>query len=163
MLTYCLSRPSHLIDDSDQEKLVRTIIQQKGLSKKVTPKQVLASISRIKNEATTDAEREAAWGHDLLMRDLYMLYEQHKAAAHCFDFDDLLLQALALFQKNELFKQAFQNHVKHVLVDEYQDTNKVQHALLKAMTLKENRSLLLIPYVWWAMKISRSIHGVVRR
>ena len=81
------------------------------------------------------AEREALWGLDYLMRDLYLLYEQQKTAAHCFDFDDLLLQALALFQKNELFKKAFQNHVRHILVDEYQDTNKVQHALLKAMRL----------------------------
>lgn len=132
-----------LIDDTDQEKLVRSLITQKGLSKKVTPKQVLSFISRVKNEATSDIEREAAWGHDLLMRDLYLLYEQHKAAAHCFDFDDLLLQALALFQKNELFKKVFQNHVKHVLIDEYQDTNKVQHALLKAMTLNDAEDFAL--------------------
>ncbi len=132
-----------LIDDSDQEKLVRTLIQQKGLSKKVTPKQVLAFISQVKNESTNDIEREAAWGHDLLMRDLYLLYEQHKTAAHCFDFDDLLIQTLALFQKNELFKQVFQNHVKHVLIDEYQDTNKVQHALLKAMTKNDEQEFAL--------------------
>ena len=121
-----------LIDESDQEEARSRPHQQKGLSKKVTPKQILSFISRIKNEATTDIEREAAWGHDLLMSDLYLLYEQHKTAAHCFDFDDFLLQALALFEKNELFKKVFQNHVRHVLVDEYQDTNKVQHALLKA-------------------------------
>ncbi len=132
-----------LIDESDQEKVVKTLIQQKGLSKKVTPKQVLSSISRIKNEATNDREREAVWGHDLLMRDLYLLYEQHKAAAHCFDFDDLLLQGLALFEKNSLFKKVFQEHVKHILVDEYQDTNKVQHALLTAMTKNEEKEFAL--------------------
>ena len=132
-----------LIDDTDQEKLVKKLINEKGLSKKVTSKQVLAFISRIKNETTTDAEREAAWGHDHIMRDMYLLYEKHKAAAQCFDFDDLLLQALVLFQKNELFKQVFQNYVKHVLVDEYQDTNKVQHALLKAMTKNDNGDFAL--------------------
>lgn len=132
-----------LIDEDDQEKLVRGIIQQKGLSKKVTPKQVLASISRIKNETTNAAEREAAWGHDLLMRDLYHAYEQQKNAAQCFDFDDLLLQALALFKQHASFKQVFQNQVRHVLVDEYQDTNKVQHALLTAMTKRDNNEFAL--------------------
>ncbi len=127
-----------LMDDRDQDKLVRTIIQEKGLSKKVTPRQILSFISRIKNEATNDAEREAAWGHDLLMRDIYHLYEKLKTSAHCLDFDDLLLHTLTLFRKNDLFKQAFQQHVRHILIDEYQDTNKVQHALLKAMTQQEN-------------------------
>ena len=131
-----------LIDESDQEKLVKTIILQKNLAKKVTPKQVLAFISRIKNETTTQAEREEAWGHDHLMRDLYLLYEQQKAAAHCYDFDDLLLQALALFEKHELFKKSFQLNVRHVLVDEYQDTNRVQHALLKAMTIADKQFAL---------------------
>ncbi len=132
-----------LLDDSDQEKLVRSIITQKNLSKKVTPKQVLSFISKIKNEATTDAEREALFGHDFLLRELYELYEKAKAAARCLDFDDLLLKALELFQKSTTFKQVYQQHVKHVLVDEYQDTNKVQHALLKAMTKNDENEFAL--------------------
>ncbi len=132
-----------LIDESDQEKIVRTIIQQKGLSKRVTPKQVLSAISRGKNEAINQAEREELWGQDLLLKEICLLYEQHKTAAHCLDFDDLLLETLTLFQKHPLFKKIFQDQVKHVLVDEYQDTNKVQHALLKEMTQDDSRSFIL--------------------
>ncbi len=132
-----------LIDDSDQEKIVRTIIQQKGLSKRVTPKQVLSAISRGKNEAINQAEREALWGQDLLLKELCLLYEQHKTAAHCLDFDDLLIETLTLFQKNPTFKHIFQENVKHILVDEYQDTNKVQHALLKEMAQDSSKTFTL--------------------
>lgn len=123
-----------LMDESDQEKLARDLITEKGLTKKLRPGQLVAFISKLKNEATNDQERAAIWGDDLLYRDLYFLYEARKSAAHCLDFDDLLLHTLDLFKKHELFKKIFQENVKHVLVDEYQDTNKVQHALLKEMT-----------------------------
>jgi len=122
-----------LMDEADQEKVARDLITEKGLTKKLRPNQLIAFISKLKNEATTDQERAEIWGDDLLYRDLYFLYEERKTAAHCLDFDDLLLHALNLFKKHELFKKVFQENVKHILVDEYQDTNKVQHALLKEM------------------------------
>lgn len=123
-----------LMDEQDQEKIARQIILQKGLTKRLQPRQLLSYISRIKNEATNDWEREALWGTDALYKELFFLYEDQKTKAHCLDFDDLILQTLTLFRKNEIFSNAFQKNTKHVLVDEYQDTNKVQHALLKAMT-----------------------------
>jgi DNA helicase II / ATP-dependent DNA helicase PcrA len=122
-----------LLDTSDQEKIIRSLLTKYNLQKKVALKQVLSFISRIKNEATNAFERESAYGKDTILRDLYLMYEQEKRAAHCLDFDDLLTYTLALFQNNALFKQKFQENIKHILVDEYQDTNRVQHALLKAM------------------------------
>ncbi len=126
-----------LMDQQDQEKLARQLITEKGLTKKLRPRQLTSFVSRIKNEATNEKERAKLWGDDLLYRDLFYLYEERKTAAHCLDFDDLLLHTLDLFRKNDLFKKVFQEHVKHVLVDEYQDTNVVQHALLKEMTKDE--------------------------
>ena len=123
-----------LMDEADQEKLARDLIAEKGLTKKLRPGQLVAFVSKLKNEATDDQERAKLWGDDLFYRDLYYLYEARKTAAHCLDFDDLLVHTLELFKKNEIFKKVFQEHVRHVLVDEYQDTNKVQHALLKELT-----------------------------
>ncbi len=123
-----------LMDEADQEKLARDLITEKGLTKKLRPGQLVAFVSKLKNEATDDQERAKLWGDDLFYRDLYYLYEARKTAAHCLDFDDLLVHTLELFKKNEIFKKVFQEHVRHVLVDEYQDTNKVQHALLKELT-----------------------------
>jgi DNA helicase-2/ATP-dependent DNA helicase PcrA len=65
------------------------------------------------------------------------LYEREKKLAHCFDFDDLLLETLKLFRTNNIFKEQFQARVRHILIDEYQDTNHVQHALLKAIALRD--------------------------
>ncbi len=123
-----------LMDEQDAEKLAKQIITEKNLVKKLKPRQLKAFVSRVKNEATTEKEREALWADDLIYRDLFYLYEERKMAARCLDFDDLLLHTLELFRKNDLFRKVFQEHVKHILVDEYQDTNKVQHALLKLMT-----------------------------
>lgn len=124
-----------LMDDSDQEKIIRALLTKFDLTKKITPKKVLSFISRIKNEATNAQERMALYEQDMLMRDLYLAYEHEKAQSHCLDFDDLLIKTVELFDQYPHFKEQFQNSVRHLLVDEYQDTNKVQHALLKKMAL----------------------------
>lgn len=123
-----------LIDSDDQEKIVRGLLTKTGMNKKIAPKQVLSFISRVKNDALNAIEREELYSQDRILRDLYFAYENEKNNAHCLDFDDLLTYTLALFEKNPHFKQSFQQHIRHVLVDEYQDTNRVQHALLKAIT-----------------------------
>ncbi|MBA3954025.1 UvrD-helicase domain-containing protein [Candidatus Dependentiae bacterium] len=123
-----------LIDSDDQEKIVRALLTKNGLNKKIAPKQVISFISRVKNDALNAVEREELYSQDRIFRDLYFAYENEKNIAHCLDFDDLLTYTLALFEKSPNFKQAFQQNIRHVLVDEYQDTNRVQHALLKAIT-----------------------------
>ncbi len=132
-----------LLDDSDQEKLLKNLIAKYSLAKNVSLKTVKSYISRLKNEAITTHEREELYGHNQLLRDLYFAYEQEKTNAHCLDFDDLLSKTLELFTNNPSVKQRFQQKVRHVLVDEYQDTNRVQHALLKAMTCEDKNSFAL--------------------
>lgn len=93
-----------------------------------------------------------------LFKDIYFEYETEKAKAHSFDFDDLLLTVLQIFlgkiptttggiiapagvknlSKN-IFKEKFQSRIRHILVDEYQDTNAVQHELLKEMALDDSK------------------------
>ncbi len=132
-----------LLDESDQEKLIRGILHKYSFTKRIAPKQVISFISRIKNEAVTHDERQELYSYDPLLRDLYFAYEQQKTAAHCLDFDDLLTHTLQLFEKHPTFKAAFQRQVRHVLVDEYQDTNRVQHALLKALVQNEQQEFAL--------------------
>lgn len=132
-----------LIDDSDQEKIIRSILSKNNLTKKVSVKQALSFISKIKNEAVTNQEKQEILMQNKILRDIYVMYEQEKHSAHCLDFDDLLLNTLTLFEQNSYFKHIFQKNVRHILIDEYQDTNKVQHALLKAMTKDENDDFAL--------------------
>ena len=68
-----------------------------------------------------------------LFEQLYAAYEKEKKVNKVIDFDDLLLEVNTLFANNIWFKEQFQANIRHILVDEYQDTNHVQHTLLKHM------------------------------
>lgn len=131
-----------VIDDNDQEKLLRSLINRHGLSKKITPKHLASLIGRIKNESVTGMV-DFSVINEFMVRELCLLYEREKALAHCLDFDDLLLETLKIFRTNKSFKSIFQTRVRHLLIDEYQDTNHVQHALLKAMALDSNHNFAL--------------------
>lgn len=122
-----------ILDSDDQKTLIQKIITANGLQKKITAKSVTYAISNLKNASLNGTVNPALIG-DQLTREIFVLYEQEKQRAHCFDFDDLLLETLLLFKKNPGLVQHYQATIRHVLVDEYQDTNHVQHALLKAMT-----------------------------
>lgn len=122
-----------ILDDEDQEKLVRGLIARYGLQKSITVKSIMSTISQMKNSLY-------GMQADPIMQQMYDAYEREKKVSNAFDFDDLLLEVLRLFRTQPPFKQQFQERVRHLLVDEYQDTNEVQHALLKEMTLRSDGS-----------------------
>jgi DNA helicase-2/ATP-dependent DNA helicase PcrA len=118
-----------ILDDDDQKKILADIIKHNNLNKKITPDQLSFQISTLKNNL---ALGNAAFDFEnKILQELYVAYEAQRKASKCFDFDDLIIETLKLFKNNKSFKQAFQNAIKHVLVDEYQDTSAIQHALLK--------------------------------
>ncbi|HVW99515.1 MAG TPA: UvrD-helicase domain-containing protein [Candidatus Babeliaceae bacterium] len=133
--SYLHKRPNFsIMDEDDQEKIIRSLIQKYGLQKKVTPRTILSAISRLKN-GSCDGRVNLSGISDPIMVQMYSSYEAEKAKANCFDFDDLLLETLILFKNNPDFRSRYQEQIRHLLVDEYQDTNKVQHALLSAVSL----------------------------
>lgn len=130
-----------ILDADDQQKLIASILKHSGGQKTITPKQALYQISHIKNNLIhTSADALFSEQHPQL-QELYHAYEQEKAASKCLDFDDLLLQGLKLFNK-KAFVDTYHERVKHILVDEYQDTNVVQHALLKKMALSKKTCIV---------------------
>jgi len=148
--SYCvrmLKRNQHLLetpfisilDEDDQHKIINGIVQRHDLSKRVTVKQIAYQISQIKNRTVSPEEINETIRHDQLLTQIYCAYEAEKRASKCLDFDDLLLQTLALLKRNTSVLETFREQVKHILVDEYQDTNVVQHALLKHMTLRNKK------------------------
>lgn len=124
-----------VFDGDDQKELIKKIISRHGLEKYFTPTQAVYQISLLKNAGEEQAFDGQNYQLQQRLRDMYVAYEEEKAQAHCFDFDDLLLITRNLFKKNALFKEEFQRKVRHILVDEYQDTNRIQHDLLKEMAL----------------------------
>ncbi len=123
-----------ILDADDQQKIVNGIIQRHGLNKQVTPKNIAYQISHIKNHGQDPELLESLYAANPLLQSIYLAYEQEKKASKCLDFDDLMLEVLKLFRSNKDFKKEMLETVRHILVDEYQDTNVVQHELLKHMS-----------------------------
>lgn len=120
-----------IIDADDQEKIIKGILQRAQLPKQITAKQLLSQFSQLKN-ADSPHTQQALFMHYPKLEELYYAYEKEKKESRCLDFDDLLHHGLKLFN-NEKFREDMQHLVRHLLIDEYQDTNVIQHAFLKAL------------------------------
>jgi DNA helicase-2/ATP-dependent DNA helicase PcrA len=123
-------------DDTDSRRLIELIVAEMGLdTKRLPPRQIAAVIGQAKAElidaaAFADA---AAGGPDPFRRriaEVYAEYQRRLLAANAMDFDDLLLVAVQVLQRCEDVRTAYQQRFRHVLVDEYQDTNKAQNELV---------------------------------
>ena len=120
-----------ILDADDQKKLVAGILRRNNLHKQFNARNVMYAISGLKNQNIDPTSAAAKQMMHPLIYDVYVAYEKEKVASKCYDFDDLLVNTVHLFAQHPEFKQQHQDTVRHVLVDEYQDTNVVQHELLK--------------------------------
>lgn len=131
-----------IMDSSDQQKLIQSILKKHELEKRVNLKQILYTISSYKNRNALGTNFDDADSASIYrFTEIYNAYEQEKKLSKCLDFDDLLVYTLRLFQENKEFKARFQSIVRHILVDEYQDTNTIQNELLRHMALDSNQKL----------------------
>lgn len=131
-----------ILDGDDQLSIVKKIIKHNNLEKQLNASNVLSQISNIKNKMAFNKE-ELNLIHPLV-REIFLTYEKEKANSSSFDFDDLMLQVVHIFKTNKEFRAQFQTKIRHILVDEYQDTNLVQHTLLQLMALKKDERKLAI-------------------
>ncbi len=131
-----------IIDADDQQKIIKGILQRNNIGSPTAVKSLLYQISALKNAHSNPQAADDWHMHDQQLQQVYQAYEREKLASKCLDFDDLLHYGLRLFSDNG-FKKQFQETVRHLLVDEYQDTNVIQHELLKAMALGQKRSCIL--------------------
>ena len=132
-----------IYDANDSKSLIKSIIKEMDLDdKRYKPSSVAAIISNAKNELI-DAEeyyddhveyrRESDAGRPRL-RDIYRIYAQRCRGANAMDFDDILLFTYRLFKNHPDILQKYQQRFQYVLVDEYQDTNYVQHMIVGQLT-----------------------------
>jgi len=124
-----------ILDMDDAHMIIEQIIKRNGLHKKISAKNVQHQISLYKNQLHPPSDSTR---FDPFFMQMYAAYEQEKRMSKCIDFDDLLLYTLQLFKKNESFGTQFRQKIRHILVDEYQDTNTTQHDLLKCMSRHKN-------------------------
>lgn len=136
--THFLEHPSFsILDSDDQQHLLTTIIKRSGLEKRISATNLIHHISIMKN-TIGPAQNNSSLSTSLISQ-LMHEYEREKKASKCFDFDDLLLEVVKLFGKYPEFKTRHQENIRHILVDEYQDTNVTQHELLKSMALDQKK------------------------
>lgn len=129
--------PFSIMDSDDQEALLKRLLKGHGLDKQISSTQLLHTISQFKNKQESADE----FFVQPVLKELYAAYEKEKKNAHLCDFDDLLVHVLNALEKNPTFKAQMQMNIRHILVDEYQDTNHTQHSLLKALALNNENKL----------------------
>ncbi len=134
-----LTRDFTILDADDAQGLVKHFLRERGISdKNFQPRAVASAISRAKCDGI-DAEHFAAkaQGHFALsIAPVYRDYERRLGSSNTVDFDDLLLLSLRVLNEKEEVRDKYQRQFQHVLVDEYQDTNRIQYGLLKALSGK---------------------------
>ncbi|MCC8189382.1 MAG: UvrD-helicase domain-containing protein, partial [Planctomycetes bacterium] len=123
-----------ILDQGDQESLVKQAMKRLGVDDKAyRPASLLAAISRAKSEFVAPGEMPTATPRDAIIYDVYTEYERDLRQMNALDFDDLLVQAANLLARNPELLAKYRLRFPYILVDEYQDTNRAQYRLLKAL------------------------------
>lgn len=124
-------------DPTDQKTVVKNIIKELGLDpKKFKPAYFLGAISKCKEQKISPAEYQLENGDDYKEKciyEVYFRYEKTLKKNNAMDFDDLLLNAVRLFEKDEAVLLEYQNRFRYIMVDEYQDTNMLQYQFVKML------------------------------
>ena len=127
-----------IFDESDVQSLIKDIIVNKlNLDdKKFEPRAVRFAISNAKNQGLTPQELEQEQNNfrGRVIANIYDCYLDRLAENNALDFDDLILMPVRLFRQNELVRGYWHKRFRHILVDEYQDTNRTQYDLIQMLT-----------------------------
>lgn len=131
-----------IYDTDDSQKVIKACIKDLGLDEKqVVPRVVRNAISAAKNRGEdvelfaskvehTDEKRAAA-------AKVFRMYEERLRTANALDFDDLLIKTVRLLRRSQETRDKYNERFKYILVDEYQDTNPLQLALITFLTEKQ--------------------------
>jgi DNA helicase II / ATP-dependent DNA helicase PcrA len=131
------TRQFSIYDEDDQQRLIKASIREVGLSEEFTsPRSVLSRISYAKNRGVTPQAlyEEAVDPSTEKLASVYDLYERKMRQANALDFDDLLLKTVALLDAAPEACDWYNRRFRYILVDEYQDTNRIQYRLIRQLT-----------------------------
>ncbi|MFD0630973.1 DNA helicase PcrA [Catenulispora yoronensis] len=131
-----------IYDTADSQRLMTMVLRDLEIDpKKHTPRSLLGQISKLKNElvdhdtfssrAETEAER--------MLAQVYRLYSDRLTSAKALDFDDIIMTTVHLLQAFPMVAEHYRRRFRHILVDEYQDTNHAQYQLVKELVGRHER------------------------
>ncbi len=124
-----------IFDSDDQERIVKGIIKEFNLNDKLyRAAAVHASISKAKNDLVGPEDYPLNTYRDEVVKRVYVEYQKRLVASNAVDFDDLLVYTAKLLEDNPSVREKYARRFTHVLVDEFQDTNMAQYALVKHLS-----------------------------
>jgi DNA helicase-2/ATP-dependent DNA helicase PcrA len=126
-----------IYDSADSLRLITIVAKELNLDAKRYPaRQFQAMISNAKNELLGPAEYASATTNqfETVVADVYAIYQKRLQSANAMDFDDLILKTVSVLQKFPEAKARFRSRFRHIMVDEYQDTNHAQYVLVRELT-----------------------------
>ncbi len=126
-----LPRNFTIYDEDDALRCVKEALRDLGLETKAS--HVRARISELKSQLVQPDDFRPSGMHERALEDVYGAYQEILRARSALDFDDLLAEAVRLFREDEDALARYRERFRHVLVDEYQDTNRAQYALIKLL------------------------------
>ncbi|GIF12371.1 DNA helicase PcrA [Actinoplanes teichomyceticus] len=130
-----------IYDADDSRRLMQMVARELDLDpKRYTARGLAAQVSNLKNELVDPEEFKgrANGPNERAVAEAYELYQRRLREAHALDFDDIIMATVHLFQSHPLVAQAYRRRFRHVLVDEYQDTNHAQYTLIRELVGRDD-------------------------
>ena len=128
-----------ILDTDDQKKLIRNIVKAEDLdAKKFSPQLIMYHIDQWKNKGFLPEDVRIEKSSTIIKSILkvYKIYQAKTKDLNAFDFGDLILFSVKLFEKHKDIREIYQNNFKYILVDEFQDTNFIQNKWLNLLVNK---------------------------
>lgn len=143
--------PNFIIyDEDDRQGLIKQVMKQLNISdKQIKPRSVSSAISNAKNELLNpdDFAATANYPFQKDIAKVYVLYEDLRKIAGALDFDDLLIEVVRLLREHPAVREQLREQFKHILIDEYQDTNAAQYAIVKSL-VNDSRNICVVGDDW---------------
>lgn len=139
-----------IYDEDDRQGLIKQAMKQLSISTdQLKPRSVSAAISGAKNELIDPVSYEASASYPMQksIAKIYALYEKLRSAAGALDFDDLLTETVRLLRTVDIARARYREQFRHILIDEYQDTNAAQYAIVK-MLVNNDRNICVVGDDW---------------
>src|SRR3954449_10030143 len=125
-----------IYDADDSRRLMQLVARELDLDpKRYTARGLAAQVSNLKNELVEPEEfkSKAKGPNERALAEAYEMYQRRLREAHALDFDDIIMETVHLFQSHPHVAEAYRRRFRHVLVDEYQDTNPAQYTLVREL------------------------------
>ena len=134
-------------DPTDQKTVIKNCIKEEGINEKLyKPAYILSIISDAKEKGISPARFALEAAGNFNQQTIAKLYSRYAATLkknNAMDFDDLLYNAVKLFEENEDVLMKYQNRFRYIMVDEYQDTNTMQYKFVKALA-EESQNICVV-------------------